>query len=227
MPKPWLKSWSKSLDNPKIQLLTGDQFKLWHNLLWIALRTDKNGELPTVDLIAFQLRIDRGMAVILLDEQVSLGLVEKRSSRYVIHDWHHWQGDGKSDAERKKEQRDREKKCHVTSNGTGHVTQNGTVTDESQSCHEENLSRAKTKTKTKTKTEKNNKSAPDKPAFVLPDWVPQELWEEHRAVRKRKRGSMTPYAPIAVADWQARRPAQATRAGHVRRANRSREQDGR
>ena len=41
MPKPWLKSWSSSLDNPKIQMLTGDQFKFWTNLLWIAFDTTK------------------------------------------------------------------------------------------------------------------------------------------------------------------------------------------
>ena len=93
MPKPWLKSWSSSLDNPKIQLLTGDQFKAWHNLLWIALRHDREGELPPMQLVAFQLRIGLREAEDIVQEQVRLGLVENGGSRYLVHDWKHWQGE--------------------------------------------------------------------------------------------------------------------------------------
>ena len=43
MPRPWLKSWHKSLDNPKIMNLTEVQFTLWHKLLWVACRNDHLG----------------------------------------------------------------------------------------------------------------------------------------------------------------------------------------
>ena len=128
MPKPWLKLWGSSLDSEKIQSLTGDQVKTWLNLLWIALRYDKQGELPALSTIAFQGRMPADRVESMIQEQVELGLVEKRRNRYVVHDWEYWQGDGKSDAQRKREQRDRDKKCHVTLPVTSHVTENGDVT---------------------------------------------------------------------------------------------------
>ena len=132
MSRPWHKSWACSLDNPKIQMLTGDQFKNWSNLLWIADRHDDEGALPDIKLIAFQLRVSPNDALVLLNEQMSLGLVEMNGIGYVIHDWKHWQGDGKTDAQRKRNQRDRERNVLRNDDVTGHVTSNGPVTNESR-----------------------------------------------------------------------------------------------
>ncbi len=47
---------------------------------------------------------------------------------------------------------------------------------------------------------------PDEPAFIPPDWVPPDLWAEHRTVRKRKGGSLTPFADgLIVAEMEKRR----------------------
>ena len=158
MPKPWLKSWSKSLDKEKIAQLSGDQFKFWHYLLWIALRHDADGKLPDIKSIAFQSRCSVEEAEKRLEEQVQLKFVDKRGSHYVVHDWKHWQGDGMSDAERKKKQRDKEKQrdnekeCHVT-------------------CHDEvteKIPRAKTQTKTE---EGERKTSPTPSISIGPEYT--------------------------------------------------------
>jgi hypothetical protein len=63
----------------------------------------------------------------MIEEQVSLGLVEKNGTTYVIHDWKYWQGDGMSDAQRKRNQRARDKKRGMSRDN--HVILSGDVTN--------------------------------------------------------------------------------------------------
>lgn len=170
MPKPWLKMWSSSLDSEKIQSLSGDQFKAWMNLLWIALRYDKDGELPPMPSIAFQGRLSLQGASEMIGEQIELGLVEKHRNSYRIHDWKHWQGDALSDAERQARRRAKSRDSHVTC----HVTQVDEVTHESQS-----PARAETKTKTEREDKTKTKTAPDEP-----EWLPEPEWGEFKEMRR-------------------------------------------
>jgi hypothetical protein len=132
MAKPWHKSWACSLDNPKIQMLTGEQFKAWSNLLWVADRFDEEGRLPEIKIVAFQLRVTPAQALVLIEDQVSLGLIETNGTAFVIHDWRDWQGDGKTDAQRKRVQRSRERDVSRDTSVTNHVTLNGPVASESR-----------------------------------------------------------------------------------------------
>ena len=176
MPKPWLKMWSSSLDSEKIQSLSGDQFKAWMNLLWIALRHDHDGDLPPLPSVAFQARVSVQDATEMLRIQVELGLIEKNRNSYRIHDWKHWQGNGKSDAERKAESRDRSRDM----SHNGHTPDDADLIAQSQTCH--NLAGAKTKTKTKTKTEREKAAAPPDD-FPLPDWLPRQDWQDWLTMR--------------------------------------------
>ncbi len=55
-PMHWIKVWSKLLNNMEWFALSGDDTRLLVNL-WL-LASEKNGELPSVDKIAFRLRMD-------------------------------------------------------------------------------------------------------------------------------------------------------------------------
>jgi hypothetical protein len=109
MPKPWLKLWSALLENEKIQRLDGNQTKNWLLLLCVALRFDKRGMLPPISSIAFQIRRSLETTQQILNEMVTLKLVESSPKYYAIHDWEYWQGNAKSDAQRKREQRDKKR----------------------------------------------------------------------------------------------------------------------
>jgi hypothetical protein len=188
MPKPWLKMWSSSLDNEKIQSLSGDQTKAWLCLLRIALRHDKNGELPSMSSIAFQSRIAVEQAQRDVEQLTALGLVEVRRNHYVIHDWKHWQGDGMSDAQRKRNQRDRERNGHVTEDVTRHVTDD--VTNESNVTDRAHAGALRVKTTDKTK-DKIKKKEPRKTGSVFasgrPEYISEQDWADYLAVRKHKR----------------------------------------
>lgn len=177
MPKPWFKMWHSTLDNFKFQSLSGDQVFTWINLMCVALKHDCDGELPSATSCAFQMRIPVDKFEKLIEEQVSLGMVDKFRSHYKIHDWEHWQGDGMSDAERKQRQRDKDRDMSRDKAVTGPVTDSEPVT-----C----LAGAKTETKTETK-KREEAAAPASPACdpFLPLWVPKERFYEWMQMRKR------------------------------------------
>ena len=60
-PMHWIKVWSKLLNNMEWFALSGDEAKLLVNL-WL-LASEKNGELPPVEKIAFRLRMDKQKVV--------------------------------------------------------------------------------------------------------------------------------------------------------------------
>ena len=51
----WFRYYDEALDDPKVQRLSGDLFKVWVNLLSLASKND--GKLPSADDISFRLRI--------------------------------------------------------------------------------------------------------------------------------------------------------------------------
>lgn len=185
MPKPWLKLWSNILDKEKIQLLSGDQFKAWVNMLAVALRHDRDGELPELPSVAFQTRMTVAAVTETLDDLVAAGVFERRRNRYAAHDWKHWQGDGMSDAQRKAKQRAMSRDMSRDTNGDGHVT-------ESDMSH--GVSRARGRAETKTRQDKDNippnprkrgkRSAEPAEPLVLPDWVPREEWLDFQEMRR-------------------------------------------
>ena len=52
----WFRFYTESLEDPKVQKLDGETYKVWVNLLCLAAKND--GKLPSVQDIAFALRMD-------------------------------------------------------------------------------------------------------------------------------------------------------------------------
>lgn len=82
---PWFRFYEAALDDPKVQALTGEQFKGWVNLLCLAKRG--NGALPPHKDIAFALRKSGSDTTKLLDFLVSAGLLDRDETVLRPHNW--------------------------------------------------------------------------------------------------------------------------------------------
>ena len=72
---PWFRLYDEVADDPKVQSLPAEDFKGWINLLCIANRND--GRLPSIEAIAFGLRMDVIGARSLVDRLAIGGLIDK------------------------------------------------------------------------------------------------------------------------------------------------------
>src|SRR5580704_4644928 len=78
----WLSLYSDVVSDPKVQLLPGDKFKAWINLLCVASQHD--GILPPLADLAFTLRTTEDKITALLDDLVEKGLLDVTSDdRYT------------------------------------------------------------------------------------------------------------------------------------------------
>lgn len=108
----WLRLYDELLDDPKVQRLSGDDFKAWINLLCLARRHD--GFLPDEEAITFALRIDRIACRSLLDRLAIASLIETikggpNGSRIAPHGWTKRQYKTDTSTERVKRYRKRSK----------------------------------------------------------------------------------------------------------------------
>lgn len=85
----WFRFYSEALDDPKVQRLTGDLFKVWVNLLCLANEQEERGTLPLADDIAFRLRLDDQKARDALNGLRRAGLLEYNTDtdKYRVHAW--------------------------------------------------------------------------------------------------------------------------------------------
>lgn len=86
----WFRMYDEILDDPKVQRLSGDDFKAWVNILCLASR--RNGKLPPVSDIAFALRETLDAVSTLLGRLLDGGLIESRSggadgAHYAPYKW--------------------------------------------------------------------------------------------------------------------------------------------
>jgi hypothetical protein len=81
----WFRLYDELLDDPKVQRLSGDDFKAWINLLCLASR--KEGSLPPEMDIAFALRVDAKKGSAIVARLVSAGLFDDDGGRFVPHGW--------------------------------------------------------------------------------------------------------------------------------------------
>lgn len=107
-PRPWFRFYSEAIDNPKLQRLDPEHFKLYINLLCLANQGVPRGVLPRPADIAFRLRIDLDLALRQLQELRARKLLDGPFSAYRIHDWVEWQPD--SDANQTPGRKDRNAK---------------------------------------------------------------------------------------------------------------------
>lgn len=146
MSNRWFRFYDGALDDPKVQSLPADLFKMWVNILCVASR--HGGKIP-MDSLAFMLRTDEKRAKASLDELTKRGLIDVTDGGPEPHNWAGRQH--KSDVSNDRVKRFRER----TGNGVGNVTSTVTVTPPD------------TETDTEEKrTEKRGASAPENLSFV-------------------------------------------------------------
>ena len=82
----WFRFHTEVLDDPKVQRLNATVFRFWVNLLCLAASAD--GAIPTVDDVAFRLRMSTHDAGQYLDELILAGLVDiQPDGSRMIHNW--------------------------------------------------------------------------------------------------------------------------------------------
>jgi hypothetical protein len=118
----WFRYYDDALDDPKVQRLSSDLFRTWVNLLCLASKSD--GKLPSVDDVAFKLRISVQDAQQRLEDLILAGLIDILPDKSLSP--HNWSGrQFVSDSSALRVQKHRAKKrseknakaaCNVTGN---------------------------------------------------------------------------------------------------------------
>lgn len=124
----WFRMYDELLDDPKVQRLSGDDFKAWVNILCLASRND--GSLPSADDIGFALRLDGKKTKAILSRLAAAGLLDETGEGgFAPHGWNARQY--KSDVSTTRVKQYRERKKAVAGNGdeTFHATAPETDTD--------------------------------------------------------------------------------------------------
>lgn len=123
----WFRMYDEVLDDPKVQRLSGEDFKAWVNILCLASRNE--GNLPPVDDIAFALRLDSRKTTAILGRITAAGLIDNADGTLSPHGWNARQY--KSDVSTDRVKRFRERKKGVPGNGdeTFHATAPDTETE--------------------------------------------------------------------------------------------------
>src|SRR5574341_917443 len=103
----WFRFYDDTLNNPKVQRLSGDLYKAWGNLLCLA---NKNGgNLPPIADIGFALRVAEQKAQGWVAALIKAELFDQTSDGIRPHDWDEWQYASDSAAERMRRHRQRKR----------------------------------------------------------------------------------------------------------------------
>ena len=122
----WFRIYDEALDDHKVQSLSPELFRTWFNLLCVASRG--NGVLPTVEALAFALRVSIHDMQARLDELILLGLLDIREDRKIEpHNWDKRQW--KSDDSKERVRKHRHAKRHCNDDVTVTVTPPESYTD--------------------------------------------------------------------------------------------------
>jgi hypothetical protein len=116
----WFRLYDNTVDDPKVQQLSAENFRGLVNLWCLASKND--GKIPSVNDVAFRLRMSQKKAEKILAALTAAGLIDDTDEELTPHNWSSRQY--KSDTSNERVQRHRERKCNVTSTVTG----NGDVT---------------------------------------------------------------------------------------------------
>lgn len=89
----WLRLYTDSLDNAKVQALPGTLYKAWGNLL--CLCRIYGGALPSLSIISFRLRTSEKQAQSWIDELIQRRLIDRNGDELVMHEWdeHQYESD--------------------------------------------------------------------------------------------------------------------------------------
>ncbi len=190
MPYPWLCLWDRTLEAEKAQLLPPPLFKAWINLLCLANRQEPRGILPAIKSIAYALRVDTKKAAMMMEQMVEAQLIDRIGDVLQMHDWDEWQYQGRSSAERSKEWRETQRDRALDKRST-----------ERSEDEEPNVLRARVIELKNTETVNKTPRAPRKRGslvvdFILPDWIPEQDWNDWLEMRRKKRAHATKGAMV-------------------------------
>lgn len=114
--KPWFRMYHEALDDPKVQFLSGNDFKAWVNMLMLAARND--GVLPGIAQIAFAFRSSASEAQKTMGRLYEAGLVDYSGTLGAVAKPHGWDDrQYKSDVSTDRVKRFRERSKTVSRNG--------------------------------------------------------------------------------------------------------------
>lgn len=120
----WFRMYAEVLDDPKVQRLSGEEFKGWVNILCLTAKCD--GALPPVDDIGFALRLDAKKAEKMVSRLISVGLLVETETGLKPHKWDSRQYKSDVSTDRVKRFRERSKKRPETETETGPDTETET-----------------------------------------------------------------------------------------------------
>lgn len=124
----WFRFYSGVLDDPKVQRLPAELFRVWVNLLCLANEAEDRGTLPGIADLAFRLRLDEGAALAALEDLTERGLIERDGETLRPHNWDRRQF--RSDDVTPRVQKHRAQRYEpVTGNVTSAVTETPPDTD--------------------------------------------------------------------------------------------------
>jgi hypothetical protein len=190
--------WHRTLESRKVQSLSGDLFKSWCNLLMLATRLDKDGFLPSIEDIAYALRMSEDQAEVVTEDLVNLRFLDRLKPGLRIHDWGDWQLRSYLSTDRVREFRKRQKMKAETGE-TVSETFHGNVPGTFHETHETHLEENRREEKRK---EPPHKLPPGGDIVIsnsntsLPDWIAPDDWADYESMRKSIRKPMTPRARL-------------------------------
>lgn len=111
--KPWFRFYNEVVDDPKVQRLSGDLFKVWVNFLCLASKHD--GVLPSTEDLAFSLRVSEDEISTFRNQLMIAGLFDEKRGMVVPHGWDKRQF--KSDLSTSRVKRFRKRSKPVSRNG--------------------------------------------------------------------------------------------------------------
>jgi hypothetical protein len=123
----WFRVYENLLDDPKVQRLPGELFKMLLNLWCLTSRND--GFLPPLDDIAFAVRLDQSDCDNALKELQKRGLIDNASGRLKPHNWEGRQFRSDVSTERVKKFRKRKRNGSETASETPPERDTDTDTD--------------------------------------------------------------------------------------------------
>lgn len=124
----WFRFYDAVLDDPKVQKLPPHLFKAWVNIL--CLSSVHGGTLPTIDDMAFRMRVSAHDMQSQIDQLIDLGLVDIRpDTKLEPHNWAKRQFSSDHSADRVRNWRKSKGKRACNGDVTLHVTAPDTDTD--------------------------------------------------------------------------------------------------
>jgi hypothetical protein len=171
----WLRLYTEILDDPKLFKLSDKDFRIFIDLMCVAQESDKGGIIDmSIPDIAWRVRLKEKDIQSTVDKLLSPNMAiltnENGQLRFVAWEKRQFQSDNVG--ERVK----RYRKKSETLQETG----------EDEKCNGPEQTRPD---QTQNRPDSDNQNV-----FVLPEWIPPEVWSEFQKVRKKKKAACTDYA---------------------------------